>query len=253
MQQSNRSQISILENIYNIIMKLAQCGSLKKSLKATLLVSAIFGLVTLTLGKPREYNQCDGPWASEILQNGRGSTICSEGAQLVSLSMIIGGCGITIQSQVVNPSNLNAWLAQNQGFTPDGSIDLKSIEKLGLVQTPTSDFNIIKQRMKYTSESILQTRGGDWFAVRSFSAANFLVNDPRGGSRPIANDDVKFASIYTNRKCGQSAIKQRLVRGLKQVFYYHDSSLIHMIERVILCSHSSEIFDILLTSYYLSS
>jgi hypothetical protein len=63
-----RLKISLIELYNNIIMKkLTHCGRLKESLKATLLIAITFELATFTMGKPREYNQCDGPWSNEIL------------------------------------------------------------------------------------------------------------------------------------------------------------------------------------------
>ena len=49
------------------------------------------------------------------------------------------------------------------------------MERLGLGHTVTSDVNIIKQRLKYTSEAIVQSNTGDWYAIRSYSAANLKV------------------------------------------------------------------------------
>ena len=139
---------------------------------------------------------------------------------MVILAQIAGGCSVQINGVPINPNNLNDWLAENSGYNKnDGSIELKSIEKFGLTQITTTDLNVVKQRMKYTSESAIQTQTGDWYSLRSYTSSNLQVQDSRGQITIVPNSDFKMASVYTNRKCGRPFVLGAALSPMEENMY----------------------------------
>ena len=121
--------------------------------------------------------------------------------------MAASGCELKINGDAVNPSNLNRWLSEERGFNPDGSVSLKSLERLGgLTQSGETDVNKSKQKLKSTVEIAIQDKSGAWYAVKGFSSSNFNVFDPQNVKTTVSNDEFKEASIYFGRKCGGATI-----------------------------------------------
>ena len=93
--------------------------------------------------------------------------------------MIADGC--KNDGQNFNPAKLNIWLNETNGFLPDGSIDMHSLEamKISLVLTSTSVVEV-RQKLKYDFyEAIAESDQGEYFTVVSFSANNLIVYDPK--------------------------------------------------------------------------
>ncbi len=137
-------------------------------------------LVVMMNARPSQFDQCDSKWALQIIANGKGETICQDPTgQLTALSMIADGC--KNDGQNFNPAKLNIWLNETNGFLPDGSIDMHSLEamKISLVLTSTSVVEV-RQKLKYDFyEAIAESDQGEFFTVVSFSANNLMVYDPK--------------------------------------------------------------------------
>ena len=125
------------------------------------------------------------------------------------MAMAGAGCEIRIGQDLVNPSNLNKWLTDESGFNLDGSVSLKSLERLGgLSQSHETDINKSKQKLKSTVEIAIQDKDGHWYAMKGFSSSNFNVYDPRSLKTTVGNGEFNQASIYFGRKCGGPTIVQ---------------------------------------------
>ena len=113
--------------------------------KAVLIVAACF--ISMAQFKPSDFDQCDSQWKDIRLGNRSDwPTICDDGDQLTVLSMIANGCGIRFPgNKEMNPKNLNDFLASNNGFKEDRSIDMPVIGLLELKNTlETDQLNKIK-------------------------------------------------------------------------------------------------------------
>ena len=166
------------------------------------LVIAITILSVAVHSKPTEFKMCDSKWGSEVIRNGQGQTICQKGDLLTALAMAVAGCEAKLDGKNPDPSTLNEWLDNHNGFAADGSVILNSLASLSISQSLNTDPNASKQKLKSTNEVLIQDKAGSWYAVKSFSSSQFIVYDPRGLKSALSNDEFKQASIYFGRWCG---------------------------------------------------
>ena len=171
--------------------------------KAVLLVVACF--ISLAHFKPSEFDQCDSDWRDIHLANKSDwPTICEAGDQLTVLAMIADGCSIRFPGKTkINPKSLNDWLAANNGFKEDQSIDLATLGILELKNTlETDQLYKIKMQFKYNwYEVAVKDKRGHWFALKSYSSSTLMVVDPKGDKDELDNDDFKMGDVFFNQKC----------------------------------------------------
>ena len=83
---------------------------LKKTIILSLLVALAIGQIRYPL-----FKQCDNRWGSNLMGRSQ-RTICRAGCFITCISMILNGCGVSINRGDANPGSLNIWLTNNRGY-----------------------------------------------------------------------------------------------------------------------------------------
>jgi hypothetical protein len=144
------------------------------------------------------FKQCDDRWGNQTLGTGN-TTICKEGCLMSSISMMLHGCGISIEGAEANPSTVNVWLAENHGFVSNNIYMWKSIEPMGFsYYGRLKDAPEIKDKFSQGMGVFLNVnKGGHFVLMTGFDSQGYKVNDP--GPLPkdyYTNEEVVRADMY---------------------------------------------------------
>ena len=124
----------------------------------------------MALATPKSYLQCDKQWKDEKIGTSS-STICNKGDLLTVIAMQASGCSIKINSQSVNPQNLNAWLTNQGGYSDlSVNIDYKVLSKLNFIyKLDTNKIWEVRNKFRYGYyEVALQSNSNKWYAMTDF-------------------------------------------------------------------------------------
>ena len=77
------------------------------------------------------FKQCDSRWSADRLGTSSNS-ICKAGCLMSSVSMVLNGCGKTIDGAASTPKTLNSWLTKNGGYASGDLFVWGSVSKFGL-------------------------------------------------------------------------------------------------------------------------
>ena len=155
----------------------------------------------MALATPKSYLQCDKQWKDEKI--GTSSyTICNKGDLLTVIAMQASGCSIKINSQYVNPQNLNTWLT-NQGGYSDLSIEYKVLDKLNFIyKLDTNKISEVKNKFRYGYyEVALQSNSNKWYAMTNYVSDRLFVIDPQGEKSEMMNNEFKYGIVFYNSNC----------------------------------------------------
>ena len=147
----------------------------------------------LALATPKSYLQCDKQWKDEKI--GTSSyTICNKGDLLTVIAMQASGCSIKINSQYVNPQNLNTWLT-NQGGYSDVSVNIKYkvLDKLNFIyKLDTNKISEVRNKFRYGYyEVAVQSNSNKWYAMTNYVVDRLFVIDPLGEKSEMMNNEFK--------------------------------------------------------------
>eukprot|EP00825_Cyclidium_porcatum_P037328 TRINITY_DN4100_c0_g1_i1.p1 TRINITY_DN4100_c0_g1~~TRINITY_DN4100_c0_g1_i1.p1 ORF type:complete len:179 (+),score=30.56 TRINITY_DN4100_c0_g1_i1:192-728(+) len=165
---------------------------LKLAIVALLLLQLVNPFPTFPL-----YKQCDSNWGSQTLGFGP-DTICQAGCLMTSVTMMLHGYGITVDSNESIPPNVNNWLKNHGGYVSGDEFVWASVDSLG---TKFGGFITPQQVVDNFNAGhvvILNVDQGHHYVLMTgvVSDSEFAVNDPGFSRTSYALTDVVRASIY---------------------------------------------------------
>ena len=154
------------------------------------------------------FKQCDSRWSADRLGTSS-NTICSAGCLMSSVSMVLNGCGKTIDGGASTPKSLNHWLTNNGGYASGDLFVWGAVSKFGLGYVgQITDKTAMHNHFSSGKAVILNVNnGGHWVLMTGSSGANFLVNDPGFSKTSYTSGEVVRAGIF-NRPAGCNALAQ---------------------------------------------
>ncbi len=174
-----------------------------------ILAFATFCFVTTQAAYPL-FKQCDNRWSADRLGTSS-STICNTttGSLISSISMILNGCGLTIDGAASTPKTLNHWFANNDGYARGDFVRLNLLSKLGLVYYDELTFKPDMHNYFNSGKAVILevNKGNHLVLMTGSSGSNFLVNDPGSSKTTYTSKEVVYARIFT-RPEGCNALAQ---------------------------------------------
>lgn len=170
-------------------------------------------------------------WEHDLLGSGTpdkcGNTIGGCGCAISSLAMVASGFGVTegIDGTDINPRNLNNWLRENEGYTPNDSVlwgkaleyfsDERGRTKITSLLEYVYDNNLIKDHILANGLAVgFEKRVGHFFTLTDVVEEGFAVRDPLWFETKTTND-VKD-TVNNIQNYGGDVNKAMLFNGLRK-------------------------------------
>ena len=152
-------------------------------------------------GSPFPYfSQPDSRWSNKRLGKTKNS-IGSSGSVVTSLSMLIGGFNLNVGGERPNPSSLNKYLTQAQGYDKKGEINWDILKNIGFETVgPFKSNDDVIQSMSSGNFCILNVGKHSVFAT-GVSGKNYDVMDPLNQSKKTyPPKQVKSARCFVRKQ-----------------------------------------------------
>ncbi len=139
-------------------------------------------LAASTLAFPM-FKQCDPRWGNETLSSAAtcAETLCTFGGAVTCLAMMLDDCDQEVYGEEVNPSNLNIWLRNNNGFAANCAMYFDKTDLLGGVNfvAKTSSITTLKYYLDLNDIAMVHIRDGHYAMAFGYTGSTFFVNDPK--------------------------------------------------------------------------
>lgn len=146
------------------------------------------------------FSQLDPRWSDERMGKSY-LQIGPSGGEFFSLTMLLGGYNFTVGGESVNPSNLNEYLLQADGWLIHGNIRWPALWDIGFKDVgPFKAFDDVIRNLAAGNYCILAIDLHNVLAV-GFSGDNYHVMDPRDQSKTTYHKkEIKEARCFVKKQ-----------------------------------------------------